>query len=152
MPGIDGAQRLDASLCTHLSQLSVLNYCAVAAEILLESLQDLLVVNAFFQTLQSQIWNETVSKNNLRSDKKGANEISTNHNKHQVGTKNRSPAPLSSSFFRCAAGCGYAHNLYCCCRLSQRLQKHLQNHRVHKRRVTSRKTSSLTHHKIRAQH
>lgn len=44
----------DASLITHLSQLSVLNYCAVAAEILLESLQDLLVVNAFFQTLHSQ--------------------------------------------------------------------------------------------------
>lgn len=45
----------DASLYTHLSQFSVLNYCAVAAEILLESLQDLLVVNAFFQTLHSQI-------------------------------------------------------------------------------------------------
>jgi len=44
-----------ASLYTHLPQLGVLNYCAVAAEILLESLQDLLVVNAFFQTLHSQI-------------------------------------------------------------------------------------------------
>lgn len=36
-----------------LSELCVFNNCAVAAEVLLESLQNLFVVNAFLKTLQT---------------------------------------------------------------------------------------------------
>ena len=110
----------------HLSKLSVLNNCAVAAKIFLESLQNLLVIYAFLKTLRHMTSKEQDQKPNDFCCTAGP-AAAAHSILYRVVT--RSPARLSSSSFRCVAGYGCAHNLCYCCRLSQRLQKHLQNHK-----------------------